>query len=127
VVRLPLLVSIEPDDPAVAKMRAAASAGATTAWYSDEYRRPAYASEVAAALWRIVALPTSDRSGVWHLAGPERLSRYELATRVAGVLGLPRDSVGAESRPEESDRPRDIVFTDGRARGVIGWNPSRIG
>lgn len=127
VVRLPLLVSIDPDDPAVSEIRAAAATGTATRWFSDEMRRPAFASEVAAAIWRIAALPTSERNGCWHLAGPERLSRYDIARRTVDHLGLPPTAIAPEPRPPTTDRPRDIAFTDARARTEIGWNPSPIG
>jgi hypothetical protein len=30
------------------------------------------------------------------------------------------------TQPADSGRPRDIDFTDARARATIGWRPSRI-
>lgn len=126
VVRLPLVVSIEPDDHAVRRIRAAAAGGERTVWFDDELRQPAAASELAEALWRIVSLEGRARSGVWHLPGPERLSRHDIARRVAAALGLADDSVGAEATPPGLDRPRRLVLGDRRAREEIGWSPSPI-
>jgi dTDP-4-dehydrorhamnose reductase len=125
VVRLPLLVSIDPDDQAVQKIRAAAANGTRTRWFTDEYRRPALTSEVAAAIWRVAALPDGARRGCWHLAGGERLSRFEIACRMIDRLGLARDAIEPAPQPA-GDRPRDIAFTDARARAAIGWRPSSI-
>ncbi len=127
VVRLPLLVSIDPDDPSSSKIRAAAADGLTTRWYVDEFRRAAPAFEVAEALWRIAVLPSDERSGIWHLPGAERLSRYDIARRVARTIGASEAAVEPDRRPPISTRPRDIAFTGARARATIDWRPTPIG
>lgn len=126
VVRLPLLVSIDPDDHMVRQLRAAAVEGRPTPWFADELRRPALASEVAAAIWRLAALPAGERRGCWHLAGAERLSRLELARRLVDRLQLPDSIVESARQPKDADRPRDIAFTDARARELVAWSPSPI-
>jgi dTDP-4-dehydrorhamnose reductase len=126
IVRLPLLVSIDPDDHVVREIRATAATGGRTRWFNDEMRRPALASDVAAAIWRIAALPADERRGCWHLAGAERLSRFEIACRMVDRLGLPGSTIEPAAQPDNSDRARDIAFTDARARASIGWDPSPI-
>ena len=95
IVRLPLLVSFDPDDHVVREIRTSAAQGETTQWFTDETRQPALAHEVAAAVWRIADLTTGARGGTWHLAGTERLTRYEIALRVVDRLGIRRDVVEA--------------------------------
>jgi dTDP-4-dehydrorhamnose reductase len=126
IVRLPLLVSVDPDDHVVREIRAGAARGETTRWFTDETRQPALAHEVAAAVWRIAALDAAARGGTWHLAGSERLTRYEIARRVIDRLGLSRDVVEAGVTPAGAARPRDIVFTAARARAEVDWNPSPV-
>jgi dTDP-4-dehydrorhamnose reductase len=126
VVRLPLLVSVEPDDHVVRQLRSAATSGGPSRWFTDEMRRPALASDIAEAIWRIVALPVGARDGCWHLAGPERVSRWDIAQRMVHRLGLPPSSIQATVQPIPTDRPRDIAFTDARARRTIAWDPSHI-
>lgn len=126
IIRLPLLVSFDPDDHAVREIRTSAAQGETTQWFTDEARQPALAHEVAAAVWRIANLTTGARRGTWHLAGAERLTRYEIALRVVDQLGVGRDVVEAVTTPEGAVRPRDIAFTDARARAEVGWHPSRV-
>lgn len=125
VVRLPLLASIDPADHVLTRVRSSAADGAPATWFTDEIRRPAWTREVAAAIWRIVALPAADRHGCWHLAGPERMSRHELARRLVERSGDALPVVGAPT-PPGSNRPRDLELTDRRARRVIGWDPSTI-
>jgi dTDP-4-dehydrorhamnose reductase len=119
-------VSIDPDDHVVREIRAGAMNGQPTRWFTDEMRWPAYASDIAAAIWRIAALPADKRRGCWHLAGAERLSRFEIARRMVDCMHLPGEVIEAAIQPDDGDRPRDIVFTDARARVTVGWHPSPI-
>jgi dTDP-4-dehydrorhamnose reductase len=126
VVRLPLLTSIDPEDHVARQIRAAADEGRTTPWFTDEIRRPAMVREVAEALWRIVALPPDARAGAWHLSGPVRMSRYEIAKRLLPHMGLPATVIEGNPTPEGSRRPKDLELTDERARTTIAWNPTEI-
>ena len=126
IVRLPLLVSFDPDDHVVREIRTSAARGETTPWFTDETRQPALADEVAAAVWRIANLTTRARRGTWHLAGSERLTRYEIALRVVDRLGFRRDVIEAVTTPKGAVRPRDIAFTDARARADIDWRASPV-
>jgi dTDP-4-dehydrorhamnose reductase len=126
VVRLPLVVSLEPEDHVIAQIRAGGPRGGPTVWFDDEYRQPAYAEEIARAFWRIVALDAASRSGRWHLPGPERLTRAETARRVVRALGLDENVVAFAPTPAGLARPRDLHLLDDRARGTIGWNPTPV-
>ena len=99
IVRLPLLVSFEPDDHVVREIRLRATQGNKTQWFVGETRQPALAHEVAMAVWKIACLTTDERAGTWHLPGPERLTRYEIAVRIVDHLGLSRDLVEEIARP----------------------------
>jgi dTDP-4-dehydrorhamnose reductase len=126
IVRLPLVVSLDPEDAAVARIRRAAAEADTTRWFDDEIRQPARADELAEAIWAIVGLEPQERSGVWHLPGPERLSRLEIALRARATLGLPPTVVTGGPTPEGLVRPRDLHLLDDRARRTIGWSPAAI-
>jgi len=126
IVRLPLLVSLHPDDHVTARIRHGAASGTATVWFDDEVRQPAMAHEVAEALWRIVRLDRSERTGAWHLPGPERLSRYEIAQRVAGALGLDAATIERGATPASMVRPRVLDLAAARAVEAVGWSPSPI-
>ena len=51
----------------------------------DHYNSPTFANELAEMIMRLVEV---DASGVYHVAGGERVSRYEFATKVAEVFQL---------------------------------------
>lgn len=126
VVRLPLVVSLEPSDTTVDRIRAGAAERPPTVWFTDEIRQPAPAVDLARALWRIAALPAPERAGPWHLAGAERLSRYEIACRVVDRLGIDHDAITAGTTPGTGDRPRDLHLLDRRARSQIAWAPTPV-
>jgi dTDP-4-dehydrorhamnose reductase len=126
VVRLPLVLSLDPMDQSTERLRAGALEGRPTSWFSDEFRRPAMAADIADGLWRIASLSTEQRSGVWHLGGPELLSRSEIACRTADALGLDRSSIVAEPTPPGVVRPRHIDMHSRRARDEIGWDPTPV-
>lgn len=126
VVRLPLVVSLDPEDRAVERIRGGALQGQPTEWFHDEIRQPAMASDIAEGLWRIAFLPTDQRSGIWQLPGPESLSRYEIACRVSAALALDPRSVVPTPAPADGSRPRRLDMGSDRAREEIGWQPTRI-
>ncbi|MEU2354350.1 sugar nucleotide-binding protein [Streptomyces misionensis] len=55
------------------------------ALFTDDIRCPVHVTDLAAALWEIAQ---SDAAGVFHLAGPDALSRYELGELIARRDGL---------------------------------------
>jgi len=55
------------------------------ALFTDDIRCPVHVEDLATALWEIAR---SDVAGVFHLAGPDALSRYELGELIARRDGL---------------------------------------
>ena len=91
--------------------------------YADEYRTPVDPESVADGVQRLLEVPAS---GLFHLGGPERLSRLELGRRTARAFGLPEDAivVGAQAGHSGPDqRPPDVSLDSGRARLELGWQP----
>lgn len=126
VVRLPLVVSLEPADAAVASICEGAAIGKPTTWFDDELRQPAMAAQIARAIWRIAWLGEAERGGVWHLPGAQLMSRYDIAQRVVGALDFDDTCVNAESTPGDIVRPRVLHLSGDRARRFIGWYPRPI-
>jgi dTDP-4-dehydrorhamnose reductase len=123
VVRLPLLVSLDPPDATTAAISAAVGAGRRLGWYEGEARMPVWASEAATAIWSISVRP--DRAGTWHLMGAETLTRAELGRRLADLLAVP-DPGEVVPAPPPDIRPPDLRLSDRRARDEIGWAPTPI-
>lgn len=123
VVRLPLIVSLDPPDHVLEQISAAGSKGERTIWFTDEMRQPSWAEDLARGIWEIAALPREHRAGCWHLPGPERLSRFDIAVRGVEAAGLDRSWIVAETSPPDGRRPRDLHLAAERARREIGWSP----
>lgn len=56
---------------------------------SDQWSTPTHADDLAAAATRV----TAGGPGLWHIAGPELMSRIELAKLVAEVFDLPSELI----------------------------------
>lgn len=126
IVRLPLIVSLDPEDHVVASIRRGAANRQPTHWFDDEVRQPASAHELAGAVWNIASLDARQGAGTWHLPGPESLTRYEIARRVVSALRLGIHAIAAGCTPRSAERPRHVHLLDERARSTIGWAPTRI-
>ena len=88
------------------EMRNAFAAGKMLNLFEDEFRCPIPAEVTARAIWEIVG-----ESGIFHLCGAERLSRYEIGQLVAQnhpelnpkiVRGSLRDYQGSPRSPDTS-------------------------
>jgi dTDP-4-dehydrorhamnose reductase len=84
--------------------------------FVDELRSPIADVDLARQLWELAALPAEQMAGVWHLAGPESVSRYTLAVLLARSAGLDPAAVGtALNRDFLPPRPRDLRLLTARA------------
>jgi dTDP-4-dehydrorhamnose reductase len=91
--------------------------------FHDEVRTPLEVSNVADAL---IELAGTDATGLLHLAGPERISRFDLGLAVLGAMGLEPDeaqgSIQRSSRldhPGHEERPADVCLDGSAARGIL--------
>jgi dTDP-4-dehydrorhamnose reductase len=104
----------------------ALSAGRPVRLFTDEHRTPIDPESVADAARRLL---TGTARGLFHLGGPERLSRYELGLRVARLLGLPEaDITPARQSDYTGSDPRapDVSLDNTRARRELGWEPRAL-
>ena len=123
IVRLPLIVSLDPEDHVLSKIRAVGAGGGRSVWFTDEIRQPAWAEDLALGIWSIAGLPPERRAGPWHLPGPERLTRLEIARRAVTAAGLDERWIVGEPSPQDAARPRDLHLTGDRALRELGWSP----
>jgi len=61
-------------------LRLAWQAGRGTTLFTDEFRCPIFAGETARAVWELV---NQGRAGLFHVAGAEKLSRWQIGQLVA--------------------------------------------
>jgi len=97
--------------------------GQAMAFFTDQYRNPTFAPQVADAVEQILAQP--QVRGLFHLGGADRLSRYEFALIVGAMVGAPGELIGRASmfdHPGPAARPQDCSLDSeniGRKLGVI--------
>jgi dTDP-4-dehydrorhamnose reductase len=107
---------------------AAARGESEIVFFEDELRSPVLVDDLAAAL---VELSGRSETGLLHVAGPEPVSRYELACMIAAAHGLPPESLrrgriadsGLERAPRcvlDSSRARALLRTPIRGLSELG-------
>lgn len=80
-----------------------------TAFFTDEYRCPAHAADIGAAVAAVASLP--EIVGPIHVAGPEAVSRAEFATAIARWLGMNPNLLRTASLAASGlDRPARLVL-----------------
>lgn len=129
VVRVPLLFGLPrtPRPTTFAAQLEALRHGAPLRLFTDEFRTPLWVADAAAAL---AALATTGECGVIHVAGPERLSRFDLIAGAARLLGIERPNIEPVSRLSiagDEPRPADLSL-DGRrfAAAFPALSPQRL-
>ncbi len=98
----------------------------TVTLYDDEWRTPVDPESVAQAV-EVVA-QSGGRAGIYHLAGAERLSRFDFGQRVAATLGLNAALLirASQSSHRGAPRPRDVSLDIARAQRDLGYAPRSL-
>ncbi|MEP0845667.1 MAG: SDR family oxidoreductase [Phycisphaerae bacterium] len=128
-VRIPLLYGLPRGGrrTTFAQQVAALREGRELKLFVDEFRTPLALTDAARAL---LLLARSARTGLIHVAGPERLSRYELVARTAVVLGIAHPRLVPISRLDIASpepRPMDLSLDASRFAGEFpGFTPRAI-
>ena len=98
--------------------------GERTSVVTDQWRTPSYAPDVADGLERIVRY---GKTGVFHLAGREYLSVYDLGLRVARVFGLDASCLApTENFRQPAARPPRTGLLILRAESELGYRPRSL-
>ena len=117
IVRTSLIVRVVPPGRSTAWLLEALGRGERPTLYVDELRCPILDEDLAAQLWEVAALPAEDRAGIWHLVGPEAISRYALGLLLVAERGADPTQLCPGRSP--GDRPRDVRLLTSRADGQI--------
>ena len=118
IVRTSLVTCFDPPDPRTEPvLQALRGERSPVTLFTDEYRCPVRVEDLAAALVELIDRPFA---GILHIAGPERLSRYDLGLRIARFYGLPPRPGIAPGLACDSGmpRPRDCTLSIARAPAV---------
>lgn len=102
-------------DRAMAALRAATP----QSFFIDEFRTPLDFDTAAGIL---IGLAESDATGLIHVGGTERLSRFELMRRAAVAQGIDPGLIHASNRagvPSDEPRPADVSLDTSRLAGLF--------
>lgn len=91
--------------------------------FADEWRTPLGLPTAASALWELLL---GDISGLLHLGGPQRLSRYDMGLSLAKHLGMDAAAILPSVRadvPAPEPRPRDVSLDSSCWRSCFPHHP----
>lgn len=116
VVRIPLLygISCSGRETTFVQQLAALRNGQPLRLFTDEFRTPVWLADAARAM---IGLARSDLTGLIHVAGPQRLSRYDLLAACAKLLGIAQPNLVRASRLDIAagePRPADLSLNGSR-------------
>ncbi len=102
------------------QIRRAWESGRTLRLFTDEFRSPTHAEVTARAVWELVA---AGASGVYNVAGTQRLSRYEIGQLVASRVPHLKPGIEPASLREYQGAPRppDTTLNCAKAQALLSF------
>ncbi len=117
IVRTSLIIGLSPPNRHVNWILQSLRDGAPITLHTDEFRCPIWVADLASALLELAQL---DYRGVLHIAGPQRLSRYQIGEKVARWAALdPAGLTAGRVGRRKLLRPRDVTLDITRARQLL--------
>lgn len=98
--------------------------GETVKLFTDEYRSVGGALSIADGILKFLF----QQHGILHLAGGQRLSRYEFGMKAAEAFGLSKDLIQAGSQKDvkmAAQRPADVSLNISKAL-ALGYTPLSV-
>jgi dTDP-4-dehydrorhamnose reductase len=92
----------------------------------DEFRCPISVIDFAAALLELADAP---HIGTFHVAGPERINRYDLGLAFARHFGWPMTTIEARrirEVPMSPKRPADVTLDSRKALALMRTKPRGV-
>jgi dTDP-4-dehydrorhamnose reductase len=100
--------------------------GKVLTFYTDQYRTPTFAPQVCQAVAKFLEHP--QISGVFHLGGAERISRFEFAAILAEQARIPLHLLRPGSMfetPVSAPRGADCSLVSDKIHAILGLRPLR--
>lgn len=93
---------------------------------NDQFRAPTWADDLA---WACVRICELSQVGIFHIAGPEVLSIFDIVARVAAFYKLPMTQVSqlsSDTLQQTAKRPPRTGFVLDKAYDVLGYRPHTL-
>jgi dTDP-4-dehydrorhamnose reductase len=112
--------SLNGDRSFVEDMRRAARSGKAMTLYGDEFRCPLPAGVIARAVWELV---NREATGLYHLGGRDRLSRWEIGQKLLACYPELRGHLfeGASIGHTGAPRPRDLSLNCDKLQALLSF------
>jgi dTDP-4-dehydrorhamnose reductase len=107
------------------QLRAVWARGEVTKVFTDEFRSPIAADVTARAAWELVQ---AQARGVFHVAGPQRMSRFEIARLVAATCTTVSPRLEPSSIHDYGGPPRspDTSLNSMKAQALLSFRLPRF-
>ena len=95
--------------------------------FDDEIRHPCSAENVASAMVELMERP--NLNGLFHWAGVEEISRYDLGLRILDRFGFSHERIQRgqlKDYPEKEARPRHLAFELAPLAGKLKTKPASL-
>ena len=122
VIRTSLIIGLDRFGPTgnLAWMEGLIRFGKKIPLFVDEFRNPVAALELARGL-RVLAERAGP--GLYHLAGPEKMSRYDLGRIICEAEGWPESCLNPTCLADldlNPPRPADVSLNQDKAKAILG-------
>ena len=117
IVRTSLIWGLNPIDGKTRRIRDCLINRERIVLFTDEYRCPIYVEELSAAILELLGMRFC---GIVHIAGSERMNRYDFGIILAEKLGLDSSLITPGlNRESGMVRPRDCSLDTSQARSLL--------
>jgi len=121
VIRTSLVYGPRPDDKGlITRLVRALRAGRTFAANPEQFNSPTCVADLVEGVWKLVE---GEKRGIYHLAGPECMSRFQFAVTSAMAFGLDPRLVVPAAVDGVSRRPLRCGLTIEKAAREISYRP----
>lgn len=118
IVRTSILYDLDSPDRTYQRILEAEEKGLPIRLFTDEYRSPIWVENVVDAL---LELATLEYSGIFHIGGPQTLSRWEMGLNLIDHFGVALSTPVQPETIEESGlvRPKNLALNSGKAQELL--------